>query len=100
MVDGTTKSRLTPEAMRELCRRSVAGGLAQFMILVFALSVTSGLRDHPKIFLPIGVLMLLSLVLRLTLGAWLAGHEVGQHGYVQAGLRVGIIASAAAWGAF
>ena len=52
MLDGTTKSRLTPEAMRELCRRSVAGGLAQFMILVFALSVTSGLRDHPKIFLP------------------------------------------------
>ncbi len=100
MADGTTKSRLTPEAMRELCRRSVAGGLAQFMILVFALSVTSGLRDHPKVFLPIGVLMVLSSVLRLLLGAWLAAHEVGRHRYVQAGLRVGIIASAAAWGAF
>ena len=100
MADGTTKSRLTPEAIRELCRRSVAGGLAQFMILVFALSLTSGLRDHPKIFLPIAVLMVLSSVLRLLLGAWLAAREVGRHGYVQAGLRVGIIASAAAWGAF
>src|SRR5690242_20861695 len=100
MADETAKSRLTPEVTRELCRRSVAGGLAQFMILVFALSVTSGLRDHPKIFLPIGVLMVLSSVLRLLLGAWLAAHEVGRHRYVQAGLRVGIIASAAAWGAF
>src|SRR5579859_7562281 len=100
MADGTTNSRLTPEAMRELCRRSVAGGLAQFMILVFALSVTSGLRDHPKIFLPISVLMVLSSMLRLLLGAWLAARGAGRHGYVQAGLRAGIIASAAAWGAF
>jgi CheY-like chemotaxis protein len=100
MADEKTSSRTALLPMRELARRSVAGGLAQFMILVLALAVTSGLRDHPRIFFPIGVLMLMASLLRLLFDSWLATHDLGQHEYVEAGFRVGLVASAAAWGVF